>query len=155
MSDGAIEMSGLLKSGLLRQSFATRFLFLEVLAVSILASVYLSHGRLVEPLNTVAELPEAVSGRVLFEIHESADAVLLALGPPAMVFASVRPRVEAESILLVILVFAVVTHTTRVEINTEAVHEAVCPLAVVRASVSPKVGTKAVHFVCDPIAVVG
>ena len=110
---------------------------------------------LVEPLHTASVLPQSILDAALGVIDVGSEAVLLALVPPALVFAAVGPVVDAEAFFLIHEVLAIVAHTISIDVDAVALHIVRLPLAVVLTTILPKVHAVAINLVVEPLAFVG
>jgi hypothetical protein len=108
-----------------------------------------------EPLDTFSTLPKTILLGLFLSIDVSADTVLFATMPPAIVFAAISPIINAKAFLLVVHVLAVIAHTIRVNVNSVPLHIIVGPGAVVLAAISPQINAVTINFVVFPIAIVG
>ena len=110
---------------------------------------------LVEPLDTLPVLPEAVLDGLLAGVDVGSESMLLALVPPAFVLASISPVVHTVAFFLVIQVLSVVAHAISVDVDAVAAHVVVGPLTEVLAAVLPEVGAESIDLVVQPLSFVG
>lgn len=64
----------------------------------------------IEPLDTLAVLPQAIFYALFSAVNVRSEPVLLAFVPPALILAAIRPVVDTISLLLVCKVLAIVAH---------------------------------------------
>ena len=124
----------------------------EELGVVEAVLVDLVHSLLINPLQPLTLLPDALLGLALFGVLELADAVLLALVPPALVLAPVCPVVMAVASFLVFEELAFVAHAITIDVDTVARHIVVFPLAIVLAAILPDILAHAIDLVVVPVA---
>jgi hypothetical protein len=117
--------------------------------------VYLKYCLLIEPLNSLASFPKPIFDAVFRAIGVGAKSMLLALVPPALVLAPIRPVVNTVTFLLIIFVLSIVPDSIRVDIDTETMHVVGTPLTIVGSAIVPQVYSVAVYFVVQPLPVIG
>ncbi len=84
---------------------------------------------LVEPLHSLAVLPQTILDLVLLHDQVGAETVLLALVPVTLVTPAVSPDVDTETVLFVVLILAFVLSTIIPDINSQTFHIIVLPFS--------------------------
>ena len=112
-----------------------------------------SRGRSLDPLNSLAHLPDALPLLALLNVDSLS--VLLALTPLADVLATVGPLERAVSVLLVILVAAHVSTPVTPGEGALALHFVVDPLTAVDSPIGPLVLALAVNIILEEVSFVG
>jgi len=113
-----------------------------------------NNGLLVEPLHALAILPQTILNLALGIIYVGAEAVLLSLVPPALVFAAIGPVVDTKALLLVHEVLPVVAYSIGINVDAVTLHVIRLPLTVVLSTVFPQVDAVSIDFVVQPLAFV-
>jgi hypothetical protein len=149
-----VKVFGLLKSGLWLDQISTFFLLKDVL-VAQLVLVNLLDILITNPVDPLPILPDPVLDLVLREDKVRAQAMLLALGPPALVPPPVLPKINAKTFLFVIGVLTDVDPAVCPEIEAESVHVILLPLPEIATAVFPLINPHIVDFIVQPLALVG
>ena len=108
---------------------------------------------LVNPVQSLAHLPDAFAFLALFDVGPSA--VLLALVPLADVLATIRPLESSAAVFLVVHVLTNIATPVGPSESARAFHLVVDPLAVVDSAISPDVSAVAVDVVLEELSIVG
>ena len=110
------------------------------------------HLGLIEPLDTLAILPQSILYFVVLGHHICAKTMLLAFVPVALVAPLVCPLVNAEAMLLVILVLASILTAIIPNVDSHALHVIVQPLTLVLTAIKPRVNANARDLILSPVA---
>lgn len=135
----------------IRHYAVNALLLFEELRVVVSLLVDFVDGLLVEPLQSLALLPDAVLFLAFLRVFENANAVLLAAVPPALILSSISPEIVTVPCLLVIKELTFISDTVVVDVNAVSWHVILFPLAVVFATIFPHILTNAVNFVVVPV----
>ena len=117
--------------------------------------VYQHHCLLIEPLYALSIFPEAVLNIALGHVAVGAKTVLFPFVPPALIFASISPKVDSVALLLVHEVLTIVSHPVRVDVNTEPLHVVGLPLSEVFTAISPEVDAVTMDLIVNPLSFIG
>jgi len=116
--------------------------------------VYSLNLSLVEPLDTLAVLPETELYFVVFGHNVRPQTVLLTLVPKAFVAALVGPSINSEAMFFIVLVLSAVHPSVVLNVNAHTFHIVIKPLSLVLAAVQPRINTDPRNFILSPIACV-
>lgn len=92
---------------------------------------------LIKPLNSLAVLPKSMLRFVVLRNDVSADAVLLAFVPVALIAAAISPGVDTEPMLFIIFVLTLVHATIVPDVNAHSFHVVLVPFTFVTTTVQP------------------
>jgi hypothetical protein len=139
------------------KAFCTYFIFEKTTGIVMinLLAIYGFNFFLVEPFDTLAELPHTEFSRILFRIKVNAESMLFPLVPPAFILATISLVVFSIAFFLVVRILAVILNSISVHVVTEALHIVLTPLSVVASTVFPFVNSTTIYFVVVPLAIVG
>jgi hypothetical protein len=126
----------------------------ERLSVVVEAILNAQNLRCVEPLNTLAFLPQPIF-RFFALRRVNAETMLFAARPLARILTAISPRVKAIAMLFVVRILARVLATVRPRILTNAMHIVIDPLAFELSAIDPFVNAKTLDLILIPFAVEG
>lgn len=105
----------------------------------------------VEPLNALAVLPQTELYLFVFWHKVSADSVLFASVPVALVAAAVHPGVNTKPVLFVILVLALIHPAVIPDVDAVPLHVIIVPLTFIPPPVQPGVYSEPADFILSPV----
>jgi len=107
-----------------------------------------------KPGYSLSMFPKAILHLSFAWILVNTKSMLLSVVPPAVVLATIGPKVEAVTGFLVLFVLSFVGYTVCVDVDAHTMHIVVVPMAIVLSSVFPLILAYAVDPVVHPVSLI-